>query len=91
MSWHFTVVDISKTWVTEDLDSVVNDCIRKWVDILMSGIRSNVFLERNKFGLNICPLYVKLAQCPTVLRNSLKDSQTDSLNLGSLEIVKLSH
>ena len=57
----------------------------------MSGILSNVFLERNKFGLNICPLCVKLAQCQTVLRNSLKDSQTDSLNLGSLEIVKLSH
>ena len=91
LSWHFTVADISKTWVTEHLDSVVNGCIRKWLDIPISGTLSNVFLERNKFGLNICPPSVNFTQCQTVLRNSLKESQTDSLNLGSLEIVKLSY
>ena len=69
----------------------MNGCIRKWLDIPISGTLSNVFLERNKFGLNICPPSVKFTQCQTVLRSSLKESQTGSLNLGSLEIVKLSH
>ena len=55
LSWHFTIANISKTWITEHLDSVVNGCIRKWLDIPISGTLSNVFLERNKFGLNICP------------------------------------
>ena len=61
-----------------DLDSVVNAYIRKWLDILISGTRSNVFLERNKFGLNICPPSIKCTQCQTVLRNSLEESPSDS-------------
>ena len=40
---------------------------------------SNVFLERNKFGLNICPPSIKFTQCQTVLRHSLKVSPNDSL------------
>ena len=29
LSWHFTIANISKTWITEHLDSVVNGYIRK--------------------------------------------------------------
>ena len=81
LSWHFTLANIhvSKTWITEHVDSVVNGYIRKWLDIPISGTLSNVFLERNKFGLNICPPSVKFDQCQTVLPNSLKESQNDSL------------
>ena len=79
LSWHFTIANISKTWITEHLDSVVNGSIRKWLDIPISGTLSNVFLERNKFGLNICPPSIKFTQCQTVLRNSLKESPNDSL------------
>ena len=58
LSWHFTIANISKTWITEHLDSVVNGYIRKWLDIPISGTLSNVFLERNKFGLsNLSSLY----------------------------------
>ena len=55
LSWHFTVADISKTRIIANLDSIVNGYIRKWLEIPVSGTLSNVFLERNKFGLNICP------------------------------------
>ena len=49
----------------EHLDSVVNGYIKKWLDISISGTLSNVFLERIKFDLNICPPSVKLnfTQC----------------------------
>ena len=57
----------------------MNGYIRKWLDIPISGTLSNVFLERNKFGLNICPPSIKFTQCQTVLRNSLKESPNDSL------------
>ena len=79
LSWHFTIANISKTWITEHLDSVVNGYIRKWLDIPISGTLSNVFLERNKFGLNICPPSVKFTLCQTVFRDSLKESPNDSL------------
>ena len=57
----------------------MNCYIRKWLDIPISGTLSNVFLERNKFGLNICPPSIKFTRCPAVLRNSLKESPNDSL------------
>ena len=79
LSCHFTVSDIYKTWITKHLSSVVNGYIRKWLDIPITGTLSNVFLKRNKFGLYICPPSIKLTQCQIVLRNSLKESQNDSL------------
>ena len=51
LSWHFTIANISKTWITEHLDSVVNGYIRKWLDVSLSGTLSNVFLERNNLVL----------------------------------------
>ena len=79
MSWHFTIANISKTLITEHLDSAVNGYFRKWLDIPISGTLSNVFLERNKFGLNICPPSIKFTQCQTVLPKTLKESPDDSL------------
>ena len=79
LSRHFTIANISKTWITEHLHSLVNDYIRKWLNIPISETPSNVFLERNKFGLNICPPSIKFSQCQTNLRNSLKESPNDSL------------
>ena len=52
-TWHLTIASISKTWITEHLDSVVRGYVRKWLDIPISGTLSNAFLGRNKFGLNI--------------------------------------
>ena len=80
LSWHFTVSSVSKTWVTENIDSKVNSYIRKWLDIPISGTLSNVFLTRNKFGLSICPPSVKFIQCQTVLRKALKTSPNEAIN-----------
>ncbi len=80
LSWHFTVTNLSKTWVVENIDSIVNSYIRKWLDIPISGTLSTVFLTRNKFGLNICPPSIKFIQCQTVLRNALKTSPNEEIN-----------
>ena len=68
---------ISKTWVVENIDSPVNKYIRKCLEVPISGTLSNVFLTRNKFGLNILPTSVKFIQCQTILRNALKISPND--------------
>ena len=80
LSWHFTVTSLSKTWVSENIDSIVNSYIRKWLEIPISGTLSNTFLTRNKFDLNICPPSIKFIQCPTVLRRkALKFSPNESI------------
>ena len=75
ISWHFTVCDLPKTWVIQNIDNIVSHFIRKWLDIPVSGTLSNVFLPCSKFGLNICPPSVKFTQCQTVLRKALKTSK----------------
>ena len=79
LSWHFTVAAIPKTWIIENIDSVVNNYIRKWLEVPISGTLSNAYLTNNKFGLNILPASVKFTQCQSVLRNALKSSPNDSI------------
>jgi len=79
ISWHFTVCDLPKTWVIQNIDNIVSHFIRKWLDIPVSGTLSNVFLPCSKFGLNINPPSVKFTQCQTVLRKALKASKNDDI------------
>ena len=59
LSWHLTVAPLSKVLIIENIDSVVIQYIRKWLDVPVSGTLSNVFLNYNKFGLNIIPPSIK--------------------------------
>ena len=80
LSWHFTVATLSKTWITENIDSVVNKYIRRWLEVPISGTLSTGFQTRNKFGQSIYPPSVKFIQCQTVLRKVLKSSPNESIN-----------
>ncbi|XP_028419269.1 uncharacterized protein LOC114545096 [Dendronephthya gigantea] len=80
LSWHFTVATLSKTWVIENIDSVVNQYIRKWLEIPISGTLSSVFITSNKFGQGIYPPSVKFIQCQTVIRKALKLSPNEEIN-----------
>ena len=51
-SWHFTIADLPKTWVSETINSLALHYIRKWLNFPLRGTLSNVFLPCNKFGLN---------------------------------------
>ena len=77
--WNLTVANLTKTWVIESIDSVVNQYIRKWLEIPVSETLSKIFLTNNKFGLNILPVCVKFIQWQTVLRNALKTSPNESI------------
>ena len=80
LSWHFTVTTLSKTWVSENIDSVVNQYIRKWLQIPISGTLTTVYLPCTKFGQNIYPSSLKFIKCQTVLRKALKSSPNESIN-----------
>ncbi|CAB4035072.1 Hypothetical predicted protein, partial [Paramuricea clavata] len=72
--------DNHKTELTTFVNDVVNQHIRKWLEIPISGTLSTVFLTRNKFGQSIYPPSVKFIQCQTVLRKALKLSPNQSIN-----------
>ena len=80
ISWELTVTDISKTWICETLDTLASRYIRKWLELPISATLSNVFLPRNKFGLNVILPSTKFTQCQTVSRSSLKTSMNEDIN-----------
>ena len=80
LSWDFTISNIPQTWIKENNVSFVYSCIRRWLEIPVSGTLSTIFMTRNKFGLNIIPPSVKFLQCQTVLRNALKSSPNVEIN-----------
>ena len=80
ISWELTVTDISKTWICETLDTLASRYIRKWLELPISATLSNVFLPRNKFGLNVILPSTKFTQCQTVSRSSLKTSINEDIN-----------
>ena len=80
ISWHLTVADLTKTWVSENLDNLVEKHFRSWLDLPISGTLSNIFLPHKKFGLNLHPPSVKYAQCQTILRNLLKSSPNEAMH-----------
>ena len=79
LSWHFTVATLSKTWVTENIDPIVNQYIQKWLEVPISGTLSTIFLTNNKFGLSIFPPSVKFIQRQSVLRTALKSFPNESI------------
>lgn len=79
ISWHFTVSDIGKTWVNENLDNIVSKYIRKWLELPISATLSNVLLPHNKFGLNLILPSTKFLQCQTISRKVLKSSPNDEI------------
>ena len=79
LSWHLTVATLPKTWIAENLDSIVNQYIRKWLEVPISGTLSNVYLTSNKFGLNVILPSTKFVQCQTTIRTALKLSPNESI------------
>ena len=64
----------------ENMGPIVNQYIRKALEVPVSGTLSTIFQANNKFGLGIYPLSVKFMQCQTVLCVALKSSPNKSIN-----------
>ena len=79
LSWHFTVANLAKTWVIENLDSITIPFLRQWFDLSISATLSGIILPCNQFGLNLQFPSVKFIQCQTFLRNSLRSSKSDNI------------
>ena len=73
-SWDFTVSNISKTWVVQNLDNIVSRYIREWLELPISATLSGLILSKNQFGLSLQLPSMKFLQCQAVQCNILKSS-----------------
>ena len=77
MAFHYSIN--SKNVISENMDTIFKQCIRKWLEVPISGSLSNIYLTSNKFGLNIIPPSTKFIQCQTTIRCALKSSPNESI------------
>ena len=80
LSWHLTIADLSKTWVVQNLDSIVTRYVRQWLDLPISSTLSTLILQRSKYGITLVLPSTKFTQCQTVIRNALKTSPNPDIN-----------
>ena len=89
ISWHLTAADLTKPWVSENLDGLIAKYFRSWLDHPISGTLSNIFLPHKKFGLNLYPPSVENAQCQTILRFFIKSSPNEAMHtLGRKRVLR---
>jgi len=74
ISWHFTVTNISQTWVKQNLDNVLSSFIRSWLGIPISGTLDFITLSKTNFGLNLIMTSTKFIQCQVTFRKNMKNS-----------------
>ena len=46
VSWDFTVTNISKSWVVQNLDNLVSRYIREWLELPISATLSSIILSK---------------------------------------------
>ena len=80
LSWDLTVADISITWVKQSLDSIVNQQVRFWLEIPISGTLDIIQLSKGKYGIGFLPVSSRFAQCQNTLRNCMKNSPNRDIN-----------
>ena len=82
ISWYFTIADLSKTWVVENLDNSVGMYVRRWFELPISATLSTLIISKSNYGLNLVLPSTMFIQCLTIVRYSLKSSpDSDSQSL----------
>ena len=46
IAWHFTIAGIGKTWVTENIDNIVSQYIRQWLELPISATLGSLILSQ---------------------------------------------
>ena len=79
VSCHFTVADLSRTWVIENIDNPISKYIRLWLDLPISATLAGIDHSKDQFSLNLQLPSFKFTQCQTVSRNALNPSPNTNI------------
>ena len=64
IAWHFTIADIGKTWVTENIDNLVSQYIHQWLESPINATLSSLILSKSKYGMSESGSFVHLGVIP---------------------------
>ena len=67
ISWHLTVIDLGKIWISENLDDIVTIYVRQCLDLPISATISSIIPSHKNFGQAFQLPSIKFQQCQTIL------------------------
>ena len=53
LSWHFTIANLGKIWVAENIDNLVSKYIRQWLELPISATLSTLVLSKSTYGISL--------------------------------------
>ena len=74
IAWHLTIADLSKTWVIENLDTIVATFVFHWLKLPISATLNQLIISKSNYDLSLILPSTKFIQCQTTIRNTLKPS-----------------
>ena len=77
LTWNLIIADLDITRVKQSLDSIVNQYVRSWLEILIAGTLDIIQLSKMKFGICYVMVSTRLTQCQSVIRNNLQKSSNN--------------
>ena len=60
LSWHFTIANLGKTWVAENIDNLVSKYICQWLELPISATLSTLFCRSQNTALALSFLLLNL-------------------------------
>ena len=79
LRWRLTAYDISHTWVKQNLDSIVTEYIKRWLNLHQGSNTRHLFLPTNKLGIRLSFPSDLLKACQLVKRSILKTSKNQEM------------
>ena len=91
LTWNLIIADLDITRVKQSLDSIVNQYVRSWLEILIAGTLDIIQLSKMKFGICYVMVSTRLTQCQSVIRNNLQKSSMANLKFIMIQTVTLTY
>ena len=79
LRWRLTTYDISHTWVKQNLDSIVTEYLKRWLNLHQGANARHLFLPTSKFGICLSLPTDVLKACHLVKRSILKTSTNEEM------------
>ena len=79
LRWRLTAYDLSYTWVKQNLDSIVIEYLKRWLNLHQGANTRHLFLPTNKFGIKLSLPSDILKACQLVKRSILKTSKNQEI------------
>ena len=79
LHWILTTSDISHTWVKQNIDLIVTDYLKHWLNLHRGANTRHLFLPTSKFGICLSLPTGVLKACQLVKRSILKTSTNEEM------------